>query len=186
MIDTVLHIDGIGRDHLVMKAGGSFKPTTHATVDAGENYLFQDGKFVYKHAVTDMYTSTLDICRRNGLTMESVGGSCPHQANLRIIEAVSSRAGIDPPKCLSTSSTPATHRPPQYPYASTSSKTSSSPATRSCSPPSVPVSHGALCISSGTSDSCPGKNIDGNSILSGAIFVYIHRRAPLHIPGPYS
>lgn len=100
VIDTVLHIDGIGRDHLVMKAGGSFKPTTHATVDAGENYLFQDGKFVYKHAVTDMYTSTLDICRRNGLTMESVDWLVPHQANLRIIEAVSSRAGIDPAKVL--------------------------------------------------------------------------------------
>ncbi len=47
-----------------------------------------------------MYTSTLDICRRNGLTMESVDRLVPHQANLRIIEAVSSRAGIDPAKVL--------------------------------------------------------------------------------------
>lgn len=100
VIDTVLHVDGIGRDHLVMVAGGSFKPTTHETVDAGENFLFQDGKFVYKHAVTDMYTSTLDIAERNGLTMETVDWLVPHQANMRIIEAVGSRVGIAPEKVL--------------------------------------------------------------------------------------
>lgn len=100
VIDTVLHIDGIGRDHLIMKAGGSVKPTTHETVDAGENFLFQDGRFVYKHAVTDMYTSTLDILKRNDLTVETIDWLVPHQANLRIIEAVSSRAGIDPAKVL--------------------------------------------------------------------------------------
>lgn len=100
VMDTVLHVDGIGRDHLVMRAGGSFLPTTHETVDAGDNFLFQDGKFVYKHAVMDMYTSTMEIARRNNLTMDDVDWLVPHQANLRIIEAVSSRAGINPDKVL--------------------------------------------------------------------------------------
>lgn len=100
VIDAVFHVNGVGRDHLVMKAGGSVLPTTHETVDAGDNYLFQDGRFVYKHAVTDMLTSTLEIAERNDLTMESVDWLVPHQANLRIIEAVASRAGIADEKVL--------------------------------------------------------------------------------------
>ncbi len=54
VIDAVFHVDGVGHDHLLMVAGGSAKPTTHATVDAGENFLFQDGRAVYKHAVTEI------------------------------------------------------------------------------------------------------------------------------------
>lgn len=100
IIDAVMHVDGIGRDHLLMRAGGSVLPASHETVDAGDHYVFQDGRFVYKHAVTDMLESTLDICRRNGLTMDSVDYLIPHQANLRIIEAVASRAGIAPEKVL--------------------------------------------------------------------------------------
>ncbi len=92
VIDAVFHVDGVGHDHLLMVAGGSAKPTTHATVDAGENFLFQDGRAVYKHAVTDMLTSSLDIMARNNLTVESVDYLIPHQANLRIIEAVAQRA----------------------------------------------------------------------------------------------
>ena len=75
-------------------------PTTHETVDRGDNFLFQDGRFVYKHAVTDMLESSLDICRRNNLSMDDVNWLVPHQANLRIIEAVSQRAGIAPEKVL--------------------------------------------------------------------------------------
>lgn len=75
-------------------------PTTHETVDRGDNFLFQDGRFVYKHAVTDMYNSTLEIAKRNNLTMDSIDWLVPHQANLRIIEAVSSRAGIAEEKVL--------------------------------------------------------------------------------------
>lgn len=100
IIDAVFHVDGIGRDHLIMHAGGSVMPTTHETVDRGDNFLFQDGRFVYKHAVTDMLESSLDICRRNNLSMDDVNWLVPHQANLRIIEAVSQRAGIAPEKVL--------------------------------------------------------------------------------------
>lgn len=100
IIDGVFHVDGQGRDHLLMVAGGSAKPTTHATVDAGENFLFQDGRAVYKHAVTNMLTSTLDVMERNGLTIDSVDYLVPHQANLRIIEAVAQRAKFPMEKVL--------------------------------------------------------------------------------------
>lgn len=100
VMDGVFHVDGIGRDHLLMRAGGSVLPASHETVDAGDHYVYQDGRFVYKHAVTDMLESTLEICKRNDLTMESVDYLIPHQANLRIIEAVASRAGIAPEKVL--------------------------------------------------------------------------------------
>lgn len=100
VMDGVFHVDGIGRDHLLMRAGGSVLPASHETVDAGDHFVYQDGRFVYKHAVTDMLNSTLEVCERNGLTMETVDYLIPHQANMRIIEAVASRAGIAPEKVL--------------------------------------------------------------------------------------
>ncbi len=100
VIDAVLHVDGVGRDHLLMKAGGSVKPTTHETVDAGENFLYQEGRQVYKHAVTDMLTSTLEVMKRNNLTVDDISYLIPHQANLRIIEAVADRAGVPADKVL--------------------------------------------------------------------------------------
>lgn len=100
VIDGVFHIDGTGLPHLVMKAGGSVKPATHETVDADEHYIYQEGRAVYKHAVTDMLTSSIDVATRNGLTMDDVDWLVPHQANLRIIEAVSERAGISHDKVL--------------------------------------------------------------------------------------
>lgn len=100
IMDGVFHINGEGLPHLLMKAGGSVLPASHDTVDAGDHYIYQEGRQVYKHAVTDMLTSSLDVAQRNGLTMESVDWFIPHQANLRIIEAVADRAGIDHDKVL--------------------------------------------------------------------------------------
>lgn len=100
VIDGVFHVDGAGLEHLLMKAGGSVKPITHEAIDAGENYLFQDGRNVYKNAVTDMLTSSLDVMKRNNLTVDDIDYLIPHQANLRIIEAVSSRAGFPADKVL--------------------------------------------------------------------------------------
>ncbi len=94
IIDGVFHIDGTGLPHLLMKAGGSVLPASHETVDA------QEGRAVYKHAVTDMLTSSLSVMERNGLSVEDVDWLVPHQANLRIIEAVSERSGISPEKVL--------------------------------------------------------------------------------------
>ncbi|MDE7142685.1 MAG: beta-ketoacyl-ACP synthase 3, partial [Muribaculaceae bacterium] len=81
--DAVFHVDGRGLEHLVMWGGGSAEPTTQETLDSGKHYLFQDGKNVYKHAVTDMYTATLDVMTRNGLTPETIHWMVPHQAHLR-------------------------------------------------------------------------------------------------------
>ena len=100
IIDGVFHIDGTGLPHLLMKAGGSVHPATHDTVDADEHYIYQEGRAVYTHAVTDMLTSSLDVASRNGLSIDDVDWLVPHQANLRIIEAVAERAGINHDKVL--------------------------------------------------------------------------------------
>ena len=100
VIDGVFHVDGIGLPHLLMKAGGSARPASHVTVDADEHYVYQEGRAVYKHAVTDMLTSSQEVMKRNGLTVDNIDWFIPHQANLRIIEAVGDRLGIANEKVL--------------------------------------------------------------------------------------
>ncbi len=100
VIDSVLHVDGEGLPHLLMKAGGSARPASRETVDAHEHYVYQEGRAVYKNAVTDMLTSSLDVMKRNNLTVDDIAYLVPHQANLRIIEAVASRAGVPMEKVL--------------------------------------------------------------------------------------
>lgn len=100
IIDGVFHVDGTGLPHLLMKAGGSARPASHETVDNDEHYVYQEGRAVYKHAVTDMYTSSLDVMKRNNLTVDNIDWFVPHQANLRIIEAVGSRLKLDDSKVL--------------------------------------------------------------------------------------
>lgn len=99
VIDGVFRVEG-HVDHLLMKAGGSVKPASHETIDAAEHFIYQDGRNVYKHAVTNMLESSVEVVNRNGLTMESIDWFIPHQANLRIIEAVAERAGVDSSKVL--------------------------------------------------------------------------------------
>lgn len=98
--DAVFHVDGIGREHLLMRAGGSAHPACQETLDAGDHLLFQDGRAVYKHAVTNMLTSSLDVMKRNNLSADDVKYLIPHQANLRIIEAVAQRANFPMDKVL--------------------------------------------------------------------------------------
>ena len=100
LIDAVFHVNGNGLEHLIMPAGGSVLPASHETIDAAQHYVIQDGRNVYKNAVTDMLDSSLEVAQRNNLTMDDVDWFIPHQANLRIIEAVASRAGIDNSKVL--------------------------------------------------------------------------------------
>jgi len=100
IIDGVFHVDGEGLEHLWMPAGGSALPASHETVDAQQHYVIQDGRNVYKNAVTDMLESSVEVMERNGLSVENVDWFCSHQANLRIIEAVGGRLGIDPSKVL--------------------------------------------------------------------------------------
>ena len=100
IIDGVFHVNGEGLPHLVYRGGGSAHPATHETVDAGWHYLYQEGRAVYRHAVIDMLTSSKEVMRRNNLTCDDIQWFVPHQANLRIIEAVGQRLGIDPAKVL--------------------------------------------------------------------------------------
>ena len=100
IIDGVYHVNGEGLQHLLMKAGGSVAPASHETVDARHHFVYQEGRNVYKHAVTDMVESSQDVMKRNGITVDDVDWFIPHQANLRIIEAVGGRLGIDENKVL--------------------------------------------------------------------------------------
>lgn len=100
VVDAEIHVDGEGLSHLLMKAGGSVKPASHETVDAREHYIYQEGRAVYKHAVSNMLSSSQCVMSRNNLTADNIDYFVPHQANLRIIEAVAQRAGIPDEKVL--------------------------------------------------------------------------------------
>jgi 3-oxoacyl-[acyl-carrier-protein] synthase-3 len=98
--DEIMKSDGIGRDYLKMEAGGSILPPTHETVNDRKHFIFQDGKQVYKYAVTGMADVSEKIMQRNNLTKEDVNWLVAHQANKRIIDATSSRMGVDESKVL--------------------------------------------------------------------------------------
>lgn len=94
IIDGVFHVDHEGMEHLWMPAGGSVMPATKATVERGLHYIIQDGRNVYKNAVMDMLESSEEVMKRNKLKVDDIDWVIPHQANLRIIEAVSQRLGV--------------------------------------------------------------------------------------------
>ncbi len=100
VIDSEIHIDGNGLPHLLMKAGGSVKPASHETVDNREHYVYQEGRAVYKHAVSNMLSSSKIVMERQGLTADNIDYFVPHQANLRIIEAVGDRLKMPAEKVL--------------------------------------------------------------------------------------
>ncbi|HBC20601.1 MAG TPA: 3-oxoacyl-ACP synthase, partial [Porphyromonadaceae bacterium] len=100
VIDGEFHVDGSGLHNLIMIAGGSVKPASHETVDAHEHFVYQEGRIVYKNAVRDMLSSTLSVMKKNNLTNDTIDWLVPHQANLRIIDAISDRIKIDPEKVL--------------------------------------------------------------------------------------
>ena len=94
VMDGEFHVDGEGLPHLLMKAGGSVKPASAQTVADREHFVYQEGRAVYKHAVRDMLSSSQSIMKRNGLSVDVIDWFVPHQANLRIIEAIAGRIGI--------------------------------------------------------------------------------------------
>ncbi|NUQ80158.1 MAG: ketoacyl-ACP synthase III [Bacteroidetes bacterium] len=100
ILDSILYSDGSGKDYLYMKGGGSLHPPTHKTVDSKMHYLFQDGKTVFKSAVTGMADVSAEILEKNGLKGSDVAYLIPHQANLRIIDATANRMGIDNSKVI--------------------------------------------------------------------------------------
>ena len=92
--NSYLRTDGQGLPFLHMKAGGSVCPPSHFTVDHRLHYLYQEGRTVFRYAVTDMSNDVMKIMEKNNLKAEDVNWVIPHEANLRIIEAVTKRAGI--------------------------------------------------------------------------------------------
>ena len=92
--NSYLRTDGKGLPFLHMKAGGSVCTPSRFTVDHRMHYLYQEGRTVFRYAVTDMSNDVLKILEMNNLTADDVNWVIPHEANLRIIEAVTKRAGI--------------------------------------------------------------------------------------------
>ncbi len=92
--NSYLRTDGQGLPFLHKKAGGSVCPPSHFTVDHRLHYLYQEGRTVFRYAVTDMSNDVMKIMEMNNLKAEDVNWVIPHEANLRIIEAVTKRAGI--------------------------------------------------------------------------------------------
>jgi len=93
-IDSIHESDGMGRVHLHQKAGGSVKPASHATVDAREHYIYQEGQAVFKFAVSKMADVSVEMMKKHKLGPEDLTWLVPHQANMRIIEATARRMGI--------------------------------------------------------------------------------------------
>ncbi len=100
VLDSILRSDGSGCQYLHQKAGGSRRPASFRTVDAGDHYVYQEGKAVFKFAVTNMADVSAEIMERNGLKADDVTWLVPHQANKRIIDATASRMGLDDSKVM--------------------------------------------------------------------------------------
>jgi 3-oxoacyl-[acyl-carrier-protein] synthase-3 len=98
--DSILKSDGSGAQFLNQKAGGSAYPPTHETIDAREHYAHQDGKTVFKFAVTNMADVSAEIMEKNELTSDDVAWLVPHQANKRIIDATARRMGVNDDKVM--------------------------------------------------------------------------------------
>ncbi len=100
VIDSVLKSDGSGKEYLNIKAGGSYKPPSYETIDNKEHYVFQEGRSVFKFAVTNMADVAAEVMERNNLKGSDVDWLVPHQANLRIIDATRERAGLPEEKVM--------------------------------------------------------------------------------------
>ena len=98
--DEFLRSDGIGRDFLRIEAGGSILPPSEETVKNRQHFVHQEGKTVFKYAVSNMADVSEKMLTRNNLSKEDVSWLVPHQANKRIIEATANRVGVGPEKVM--------------------------------------------------------------------------------------
>jgi len=94
IIDNVFKTDGTGREHLIVLAGGSQTPSTIDTVNNKLNYISQNGKVVFKAAIEGMSDTCTTLLGRNELRVDEIKWLIPHQANLRIINAVGEKLGL--------------------------------------------------------------------------------------------
>jgi 3-oxoacyl-[acyl-carrier-protein] synthase-3 len=100
LLDSVFQADGSGVKHLNLKAGGSAYPATTETIAAREHFVRQDGRPVFKKAVTKMPEAVQKVMKRNDLTADDITWLVPHQANMRIIDVVGKNAGIPKEKVM--------------------------------------------------------------------------------------
>lgn len=98
--DEYLRSDGIGRDFLRIEAGGSIMPPSEETVKGKKHFVYQEGKTVFKYAVSNMADVSEKMLTRNKLTEEDIQWLVPHQANKRIIEATAKRVGVSSEKVM--------------------------------------------------------------------------------------
>ena len=101
LLDFYHRVDGSGRDDLLMPAGGSLHPASHATVEAREHFLKQNGKVVFKFAVSQMAECITTILQRHQLTPDDIAMVIPHQANQRILDATAERLSLPPGRMAS-------------------------------------------------------------------------------------
>lgn len=95
VIDHINRVDGAGSQYLQMKAGGSLRPASNETVYNDEHFVYQEGQTVFKYAVSNMADVAVEMMEKNNLTENDLAWLVPHQANMRIIDAVGRRMGID-------------------------------------------------------------------------------------------
>ena len=98
--DAILRSDGAGGQYLRMQGGGSLNPASAVSVEAKMHYIEQDGRPVFKAAVTSMADVSYEIMERNGLSGDDISWLVPHQANLRIIDATANRMGVTREKVM--------------------------------------------------------------------------------------
>jgi len=100
IMDSILRVDGSGAEYLKMIAGGSLNPATKETISSKQHYIYQDGKTVFKFAVTKMADVSAEIMKKNNLKGDDISWLVPHQANLRIIDATARRMGVGSEKVM--------------------------------------------------------------------------------------
>lgn len=99
-VDQYLRSDGVGREFLKIDAGGSILPASEETVKNKQHFVHQEGRSVFKYAVSNMADVSAKIMERNNLSHDDVNWLVAHQANKRIIDATSDRMGLDEEKVL--------------------------------------------------------------------------------------
>ena len=100
ILDSLLKSDGVGKNYLYQKAGGSLNPASVETVLAKQHFIYQDGQPVFKFAVKGMADVSAELLERNNLTGDDIAWLVPHQANLRIIDATANRMGLPKEKVM--------------------------------------------------------------------------------------
>jgi len=100
LIDSYMRVDGTKEDLLHMPAGGSRKPASHATIDAREHFIKQEGRVVFKFAVRNMADAAVRVMKNNNLTSDDIAYLVPHQANKRIIDKTGEEMGISVDKVM--------------------------------------------------------------------------------------